>query len=68
MSLPKIALFIYPEIPIFHFSVPQTIFNLEVDGKQLFEVQTFSVDGLAIKMLYILKIQESLPLQVQVLL
>ena len=49
MSLPKIALLIYPDIPIFHFSVPHTIFNLDVEGKQLFEVQTFSVDGLAIK-------------------
>ena len=49
MSLPKIALFIYPDIPIFHFSVPHTIFNLEVDGKQLFEVKTFSIDGLAIQ-------------------
>ena len=49
MSLPKIALFIYPDIPIFHFSVPQTIFNLDIDGKQLFTVETFSVDGLPVK-------------------
>ena len=49
MSLPKIALFLYTDIPIFHFSVPQTIFNLHVDGKQLFEVKTFSVDGVAVK-------------------
>jgi transcriptional regulator GlxA family with amidase domain len=49
MSLAKIALFIYPEIPIFHFSVPHTIFNLDIEGKQLFEVKSFSVDGLAVK-------------------
>ena len=49
MSLPKIALFLYPNIPIFHFSVPHTIFNLAVDDRQLFDVRTFSVDGLAVK-------------------
>ena len=49
MSLPKIALFIYHNIPIFHFSVPHTIFNLCIDDRKLFEVKTFSVDGLSIK-------------------
>ncbi|OTG79523.1 AraC family transcriptional regulator [Acinetobacter sp. ANC 5054] len=48
MSLPKIALFIYQDIPLFHFSVPQTIFNIQIDGKKLFEVITFSADGLAV--------------------
>ncbi|MDM1768089.1 helix-turn-helix domain-containing protein [Acinetobacter sp. 226-4] len=49
MSLPKVALFIYPDIPIFHFSVPHTIFNAEIEGEKLFEVNTFSLDGLAVR-------------------
>ena len=49
MSLPKVALFIYPDIPIFHFSVPHTIFNAEIEGEKLFEVSTFSLDGLAVR-------------------
>ena len=57
MSLPKVAIFIYPEIPIFHFSVPHTIFNLEVDGKLLFDVQTCSIDGLAVKTEKIIMLQ-----------
>ena len=48
VSLPKIALFLYPNIPIFHFSVPHTIFNLEIEGKKLFDVKTFSSDGLPV--------------------
>ncbi|MEN8991488.1 helix-turn-helix domain-containing protein [Avibacterium paragallinarum] len=48
MSIPKIALFIYPNIPLFHFSVPQTIFNIEIEGQKLFEVTTFSVDGMPV--------------------
>lgn len=46
MSLPTIALVVYPQISMFHFSVPQMIFSLELpEYGHLFDLKIVSVDG-----------------------
>lgn len=49
MSIPVVGLFVYPNINPFHFSVPQMIFNMEIEDKQLFELKIFSIDGQPVK-------------------
>lgn len=49
MSIPIIGLFVYPNINPFHFSVPEMIFNLKIEDKQLFELKIFSIDGQPVK-------------------
>lgn len=45
MTIPKVGLFIYPNINPFHFSIPHIIFKLDIEGKQLFDLKIFSLDG-----------------------
>jgi transcriptional regulator GlxA family with amidase domain len=45
MSIPTVALMIYPNINPFHFSIPNMIFKLNIAGKKLFNVKIFSMDG-----------------------
>lgn len=45
MIIPKVGLFIYPNINPFHFSIPHIIFKLDIEEKQLFDLKIFSLDG-----------------------
>lgn len=45
MTIPKVGLFIYPNINPFHFSIPHIIFKLYIEEKQLFDLKIFSLDG-----------------------
>lgn len=45
MTIPKVGLFIYPNINPFHFSIPHIIFKLDIEEKQLFDLKIFSLDG-----------------------
>lgn len=45
MAIPKVGLFIYPNINPFHFSIPHIIFKLDIEGQQLFDLTIFSLDG-----------------------
>lgn len=45
MTIPKIGLFIYPNISSFHFSIPQIIFNIPIENEPLFHLKIFSLDG-----------------------
>ena len=45
MTIPKVGLFIYPNINPFHFSIPHIIFKLDLEEKQLFDLKIFSLDG-----------------------
>lgn len=49
MSLPVIALYIYPDINPFNFSVPQMIFNISISDKKIFDLKIFSIDGKPVK-------------------
>lgn len=49
MNIPIVGLFIYPNINPFHFSVPQMIFNIEIEDKPLFDLKIFSIDGQPVK-------------------
>lgn len=49
MAIPRIGLFVYPNINPFHFSVPHIIFNTKIQDKPLFELKIFSLDGQAVK-------------------
>ena len=39
MSIPTVALVLYPQFSPFHFSVPYMVFSAEIDGKPLFNVK-----------------------------
>ena len=49
MAIPKIGLFVYPNINPFHFSIPHIIFNIKIEDKALFDVKIFSIDGQSVK-------------------
>ena len=49
MAVPKVGLFIYPNINPFNFSIPQIIFNMKIEDQQLFDLKIFSLDGQSVR-------------------